>query len=105
MGTLSAWTSRRPTRARCHSLIPVNPGFSRYYSLTTPGQIDGAVASLGVLEKTFEAVGENIYFMFGSGVWWASDVVKGACTWCNVCICGTVVEFEKEILGDIGPAE
>ncbi|KAJ5176299.1 uncharacterized protein N7482_002176 [Penicillium canariense] len=39
-------------------------------------QVDGAIASLDALEKIAEAVGEEIYVMFDSGVRGASDVVK-----------------------------
>ncbi|CAL5873863.1 uncharacterized protein PFLUO_LOCUS8146 [Penicillium psychrofluorescens] len=65
-------------------------------------QVDGAVASLDALEKIVDAVGEQIYIIFDSGVRGASDVVKALALGAKFVFVGRLWVWGLSIMGEDG---
>ncbi|KAJ5703732.1 hypothetical protein N7493_010870 [Penicillium malachiteum] len=65
-------------------------------------QVDGAVASLDALEKIAEAVGDEIYVMFDSGVRGASDIVKALALGAKFVFVGRLWIWGLSIMGEDG---
>lgn len=65
-------------------------------------QVDGAVASLDALEAIVDAVGEEVYVMFDSGVRGAADVVKALAIGARFVFVGRLWIWGLAILGEDG---
>ncbi|KAF1988084.1 FMN-dependent alpha-hydroxy acid dehydrogenase [Aulographum hederae CBS 113979] len=65
-------------------------------------QVDGAIASLDALEKIVEAVGEQTYIMFDSGVRGAADVFKALALGAKFVFVGRLWIWGLSIMGEHG---
>jgi len=65
-------------------------------------QVDGAVASLDALESIVDAVGDQVYVMFDSGVRGASDVVKALALGAKFVFVGRLWVWGLSIMGEEG---
>lgn len=65
-------------------------------------QVDGAVGSLDALEWIVDAVGEEIYVMFDSGVRGAADVVKAVAIGARFVFVGRLWVWGLAIMGEDG---
>ncbi|EAW10170.1 L-lactate dehydrogenase [Aspergillus clavatus NRRL 1] len=65
-------------------------------------QVDGAIASLDALESIVDAVGDQIYVMFDSGVRGASDVVKALALGAEFVFVGRLWVWGLSIMGEEG---
>ncbi|PYH47489.1 L-lactate dehydrogenase [Aspergillus saccharolyticus JOP 1030-1] len=65
-------------------------------------QVDGAIASLDALENIVNAVGDQIYVMFDSGVRGASDVVKALALGARFVFVGRLWVWGLSIMGEEG---
>ncbi|KAI9664579.1 MAG: hypothetical protein M1821_006025 [Bathelium mastoideum] len=65
-------------------------------------QVDGAIASLDALEKIVQAVGDQTYIMFDSGVRSASDIVKALAIGAKFVFVGRLWVWGLSIMGEHG---
>ncbi|KAN0099195.1 FMN-dependent alpha-hydroxy acid dehydrogenase [Hyaloscypha variabilis] len=65
-------------------------------------QVDGAIASLDALEKIVDAVGDNTYIMFDSGVRGAADVFKALALGAKFVFVGRLWVWGLSIKGELG---
>ncbi|EAL90083.1 L-lactate dehydrogenase [Aspergillus fumigatus A1163] len=65
-------------------------------------QVDGAIASLDALENIVDAVGDQIYIMYDSGVRGASDVVKALALGAKFVFVGRLWVWGLSIMGEEG---
>ena len=65
-------------------------------------QIDGAIASLDALENIVDAVGDQIYIMYDSGVRGAADVVKALALGAKFVFVGRLWIWGLSIMGETG---
>ena len=65
-------------------------------------QVDGAIASLDALENIVEAVGDQIYIMYDSGIRGASDVLKALALGAKFVWVGRLWVWGLSVMGEVG---